>query len=316
MQIRARCEETDGRGEVPSPDSRLRGNDVIPAKNDVIPAKNDVIPAKAGIKGGGTPPLPPRFTDSKVMQYTAILLAGGRITGQTIKALIEINGKSCLSSALDALQGSKYINRIIVVGPQEVGVRLNAPIQFIREGKSGEENIFLGANSLDYSGKFIIGCSDMPFICSQDIDAFIELCPADTLANYPIFERNYISQTFPEAKIKYVPLKDGAYTGGNLFLVHTDLFTKYKDLITAGFRARKSQIRMGQLLGLRLNIKFLFRQLTVADIERKVSEILGGKVKAIPNASPNLGMDIDLLREYYIALQMAEKQTNVEGSGS
>ena len=64
---------------------------------------------------------------------------------------------------------------------------------------------------------------------------------------------------------------------------------------------------MCRLLGISYILKFLFRQLTVADIENKASSDLGGKVKAIPNASPNLGMDIDLLREYYTACQIVER---------
>jgi molybdopterin-guanine dinucleotide biosynthesis protein A len=244
------------------------------------------------------------------MKYDAVVLAGGRIkgnyarvTGQTIKALIEINGETCLSTALNALQGSKYINRIIVVGPQEVGARLNEPIQFIQEGSSGEENIFLGANAIQYSGKFIICCSDMPFIQNREVDEFIELCPEDTIANYPIFKKEQIERAYPDVIREYVYLNDGAYTGGNLFLVHTNLFTKYRELIVAVFRARKSQIRMCRLLGLPFIVKFLFRQLSVADIENKVGEILDGKVNAIPNASPNLGFDIDLLREYNYVLR-------------
>lgn len=250
-------------------------------------------------------------------RYDAVVLAGGkikgkyaRVTGQTIKALIAINGETCLSRVLTALRSSKYINRIVVVGPQEIQPELSQHRvdKFIPAGKTGEDNIFLGANAIDYTGKFIFCCSDIPFICGQDIDEFIELSPAETIATYPVFERKYISQAFPEAKIKYVPLHGGAYTGGNLFLVHTDLFGKYKELIIAVFRVRKSQFGMCRLLEFPLVMKFLFRQLTIPEIEDKASELLGGKIKAITNASPNFGLDIDLLREYYTVLKIAHRE--------
>ncbi|MCX7918097.1 MAG: nucleotidyltransferase family protein [bacterium] len=249
--------------------------------------------------------------------YAAVVLAGGRITGeyarvtgQTIKALIPFNGKTCLSIALNALLGSKYINQIYVVGPPEIKFEesVGRSYQFIPEGESGEENIFRGASAISYSGRFIICCSDMPFIQSRDVDEFIELCPEDTIANYPIFLKEMIERTYPDVRREYVYLKDGAYTGGNLFLVHTDLFTQYQELITAVFRARKSQFRMCRLLGITFIVRFLFRQLTVTDIENKVSDILGGRVKAILNASPNLGMDIDLLHEYYTAREISEQK--------
>jgi GTP:adenosylcobinamide-phosphate guanylyltransferase len=249
-------------------------------------------------------------------RYDAVLLAGGRIsgkyaqvTGQTIKTLVSINGETCLIRALRALHDSKYINRIIVVGPLSIEPHLTSHQvdAFIPEGNSDIDNIFLGVDAIEKSGQFILCCSDMPFIRSQDIDGFIELCLPDVIANYPIFERTVIKQAFPEAKTVYVTLKDGAYTGGNIFLVHTDLFHRYRDIVIRMFHARKSQFRMCRLLGISFILKFLFRQVMVEDVERRAEEILGGKVHAIKTGSPNLGMDIDLLREYSSAIQIAER---------
>lgn len=254
--------------------------------------------------------------------YDAVLLAGGKISGkyaqvtsQTVKTLIPINGETCLSRALHALHDSKYINRIIVVGPRSIEPHLMSHQVdiFIPEGKNDIDNIFLGVDAIKNTGHITICCSDMPFIQSQDIDGFIELCLPEVIVNYPIFEQNIVEKAFPESETVYVPLKDGAYTGGNIFLAHTDLFQQHRNLIIHIFRARKSQLSMCRLLGISFILKFLFRQLTVADIERRAEEILDGKVHVIKTASPNLGMDIDLLQEYYYAVRKMEQfQTNKE----
>ena len=57
--------------------------------------------------------------------------------------------------------------------------------------------------------------------------------------------------------------------------------------------SRKSAWQMVRLLGLGMIVRFLTRSLTVAQAEKKVSQILGCRGKAIISPYAELGMDVD-----------------------
>jgi len=240
-----------------------------------------------------------------IEKYSVIITAGGRIEGDfarhcgtEIKALIDIKGETIVSRVIKAFKESNYIKEIILVGPKELNNLSLSVDKILPEGESGIDNIFIGLKAVKEKGKVILSSSDMPLVTTSDIEEFLRLCPSDASVCYPVFEKNYYLSVLPDTRSDFVRLKNSSYTGGNIFLVHTDVFRNSTGSIEKLFKGRKKPLSMIQVLGIVFLFKFLFRLLDVPDIEKRCSEIFKGKSVGIKKASPRLAFDIDTWEDY------------------
>lgn len=250
------------------------------------------------------------------MGIDVILPAGGRIAGafaeeaQTpVKALIAWDGATVLERTLHVLRASERVGRLVVIGPAEVASHssaVRAADAVLPEGTSGPDNIFRGLDWLQNNGRpntrVLIVTTDLPFLTAEAVSGFLNACPPDIEICLPAIRREAFEARFPGAINQYVPLRDGAWTLGCAFLIDADALLRSRVHIERVFRARKSQFAMAQLLGPVFTTRFLFRQLSIPDIERRCSQILGCQGRAVMDCSAELAFDIDTIEDYQYAL--------------
>ena len=114
----------------------------------------------------------------------AIILAGGIPTsedplyfatnGQS-KALIDIAGKPMAQWVVDALDGAKSVDRIIIVGlPAEVNLQSSKPIDYLPESEGMLDNLTAGVEhlqSIDPATQQVLLLScDIPTITPEMVD--------------------------------------------------------------------------------------------------------------------------------------------------
>jgi GTP:adenosylcobinamide-phosphate guanylyltransferase len=248
----------------------------------------------------------------------AILPAGGRLTGEfageagvTVKALIRIDGRTVLERTIETLRSTGIVNRIVVVGPSELALHpaTRGADSVITEGDSGPDNILRGIDWLEAQGsiaeRVLVVTTDLPFLTSAAIRAFVEACPASGDICVPILRGEAFNARFPDSPATFAALADGAWTMACGFLLDPLAVRRNYTRIQQVFDARKSEMAMARLLGPLFILRYLTKRLRVEDIERRCTEILNCRGIAVRNAPPELAADIDTIEDYRHAVAHA-----------
>jgi len=235
--------------------------------------------------------------------FNALVLAGAKGKGPLEiaanvknKALIMINDKPIIEYIIDALNNSKNIDKVLVVGPRdELYPYIGKKVQEILEpGNSILENMEIGLNYFNSENNLLLLASDIPLITSQAIDEFIKKCvEREAYVGYPIITKENIIKKYPETIRTYVNMKEGTFCGGNIAFFKPEVFFQKRELIKELYNNRKAPWKYVKILGLKFILKFLFKTLTLDEIEKRLTKILGYKSIAVMVSYPEIMIDLD-----------------------
>ncbi len=217
------------------------------------------------------------------------------------KSLIEINGQTMLERVLRALRGSSYLEQIYVVGLEETDVaelELPSGVTYLPDSGGLVSNVSNALQRLLHDhgdAQVVFFCSaDLPLLTPAIVDAYIDDCrPFDHIAYYNLVTKETMERRFPGSGRTFVKLKGISVAGGDVTLAQTRILNTNEELWQAIVRGRKEAWRLVRIVGIRPLIKFLIRQLTLADIEQMASRLLNAPVRVINSPYPELAMDID-----------------------
>jgi CTP:molybdopterin cytidylyltransferase MocA len=240
----------------------------------------------------------------------AVLLAGGSIpeelraaTGATERALIEVGGVPIIESIVDSLRQVPVIERIVVVSTPGALERLNGKVIGVPSGDRMVANLLAGANAAQ-SEEILIVTGDVPLVSAATWQEFIDGAARQRLeAAYPVVRRQTVEQQFPGGKRTYGNLKDGAFTGGNAFLFPRKRLPALETLIDTAYSARKNPFRLARMLGLGFIMKAVTKKLAIADVEKKMTSILGCRAGAVIMEDATIAFDVDKVSDLEAANQ-------------
>jgi GTP:adenosylcobinamide-phosphate guanylyltransferase len=233
----------------------------------------------------------------------AIVLAGGLNAGSlrecspaAKEALIKISGRYMVDYVLGALDNTQEVKKIILVGvdPRDINYSGSKEISGVPAGDSLLASLENGISAATPGNKVLLVTADVPLLNSKVIKAFLEEC-GDWEGDlyYPIVSKQLSEYRYPEVKRTYAILRDGAFTGGNIFLLQPEALVRCKAMLKAGIELRKSPWKLCRLLGISFLGKFIFRQLTLQEVELKVQNLLGIKARVVVTQYPEIGVDVD-----------------------
>lgn len=250
------------------------------------------------------------------MQVDAIVLAGAKNDGKLrevspspYEAMILINDRPMLSYVVDALKQSKQVGRIVVVGYPEFKDYMDSDIVLLECGESLVENIEIGIDYLGAKHHVLVVTSDIPMLTAEAVDDFLSQCRDQNQDMfYPIVSKEVNEAVFPGVTRTYVKIKDGTYTGGNMVLVAPKFIQESKQVIHRVVMLRKKPFEIVKLLGFRILVKFIFRCLTIAEVERRVKHLFGISAKAVITSYPQIGTDVDKPSDWELAQRVLSRQ--------
>ena len=237
----------------------------------------------------------------------ALVLAGGAARDLAAedesapKALIDINGRPMLQFVLDALAQAEQIESVTVVLPssaRDLPVLKKADVVVYSDG-SMTENFYKGLEGVagrepSEEDRILSVTADIPLLTPQAVDDFVMRCQeTDAAIYYPIVAKSAITKQYPQVERTYMTLREGQFTGGNLFLFDRQTALRNRDLLRQVTSARKSLLKLVRMLGLSFILRFMFHALTVRGLEEKVSSLVGRRVTAIPTPFVEISMDVD-----------------------
>ncbi len=216
------------------------------------------------------------------------------------KALLDMGGRTMLERVMDALQNSKYVESIVLIGLEDdMGMQFKRPIdKYLPDESSLVGNVLSGVNWLrqEYPDmKSVLFCSsDLPALTGANVDSYVESCePFDKGIYYIFVTREEMEARFPGSKRTYTKLKGVEIAGGDIAIAQVDIADENEELWRSLTNARKNAWKLARIVGFKVLLKLLFRRLTIADIEETASRIIGRPAKIVLNAPAEMAMDVD-----------------------
>lgn len=241
-----------------------------------------------------------------------VILAGGTVspedplyayTNGRPKALLDMAGRTMLERVVDALQGCREVENILVVGlPEDVvaqySLSFQRPVSFLPDQGSMVGNMLASGDW--YREHFpgtnvVVGCSaDIPTLTAAIVDELIERCrPWDSAVYYIFVTRDVLEKRFPDSHRTYSRIGGLEVAGGDMAIARLDVVVERRELLESLTNLRKHPWQIARLVGLKTLLKFLLRRLTFDDIETTATRLVGRPVKIILMDRAELAMDAD-----------------------
>jgi molybdopterin-guanine dinucleotide biosynthesis protein A len=234
----------------------------------------------------------------------ALVLAGGGIErkrfrpldpGIVRKAQIPIHGRPMVEWVARALRTCPEVGRVVVIGHESLDTpALRAlEVRLIPEAGEIAANLRAGVDALPGAGHVLAVSGDLPLLtCEAVEDLFTNAPEADVV--FPYVEREDIVRRFPDRHWIYARSPEGAFTGCSAFLFRPDVLLANWRWVEEILNARrKSPLEIAAMFGLSFAFKLLFRQLRIADVEKKISSLLHLAGRGYRTPFPELAMDVD-----------------------
>jgi len=220
----------------------------------------------------------------------ALILAGGRSEHLPVphKADLPFDGRTMLEHVAGALAQVQGVERVTIV--RDAGPTLL-------------DNLLGGLRQLGVPTRshVLISSCDIPFLTPAGVEDFLRQCDPKADVCYPIIAREICEERFPGVRRTYARLREGTFTGGNLFVVRAGAMPALADRLERIFARRKSPLKLAGELGALLTVQFLFSMwlgtLSIAKLEGHVAKLTGLHCQAVPSTFAEIGTDIDKLSD-------------------
>jgi len=243
----------------------------------------------------------------------AIILAGAdkqdefaKRHGVANKALIPIHDQPMLDYVYKALAGSRFIDSIVIVGPAALcAAYASKRVAVLPANGDMRENCLAAMRILPPSKRVAVVTSDIPMLTSTVVDAYLatlEGLEGDFF--YPIIQREINEALYPGVKRTYATLGGRTYTGGNLLVIDPAVAERVSVRMEQFIAQRKNVLALSALIGYKFLVKLLLGQLTVPEVEERVSQLLTCRCVAVECPFAEIGTDVDKDSDLALARQV------------
>ncbi len=233
------------------------------------------------------------------------------------KALLTIGGRPMVDYVIEALRGCPEVGKIVLVGDASLQKACCQPsgLLSVAPGDSPLSSLASGVAALETAGcplgahpaaDWVLSCTgDIPFLTAGAVSGFLrQCCQREADFYYPITTRQEAEARFPGVKRTYARLRDGVFTGGNLFLVRRSIIGEVLPKAEDFIRLRKKPLAMARLVGPGFLFAYLFGFLTIAMAERRISGLVGYRGAAVISDYPEIGVDVDKISDLDLARRL------------
>jgi GTP:adenosylcobinamide-phosphate guanylyltransferase len=235
----------------------------------------------------------------------ALVLGGGRddalaaASNVPVKALVPVAGHAMAWHVLTALRESGGIERITYVGPTttEIEPLIDATLP---DAGGLLANVEQGLRAEQPGARFLIATTDVPMIDAAAVRDLLARDPGGAVV-YPVVTAAAMTRAYPGGKRTFASLADGRFTGGNLFFVDRDIVLRAMPKLKLMVERRKNPVAMAQVIGLVTLVKLLLGRLRIAELEARVSRIIGASARALITEHASIGADVDKPDDVIIA---------------
>lgn len=228
----------------------------------------------------------------------AVVLAGQRDRGRLphkgacgYESEILVAGRPMASYVLDALAGSKRVDRVVLVGPESLG-RPGVDLAPVTGDLFG--NVLSGLAMVEPSDEgVLVVTGDVPLLTGELVDTFLAMAPSGYDVVYPVIPKSVTLRRFPDTRRTFVRFREGEFTGGNIFLVNPQAMPGLRHTAERLLAHRKSPVQLARDIGLGVLLRLAVGRLSLTAVERKAADVLGISGCALIFPHPEVGVDVD-----------------------
>jgi 2-phospho-L-lactate guanylyltransferase (CobY/MobA/RfbA family) len=243
--------------------------------------------------------------------FHAIVLAGDRgpddpllrHTGVSAKALLPLAGQPMVLRVLDALGASTAIRGMTLVGPdQALLADCPALSALIAAGRlawlppqpSPSASALAALAGLAADQPVLLTTADHALLHGAWVDDFCAAALAsDKDAVVGLTKLAGVQAAFPQSRRTALRFRDGAFCGCNLFAFLNPAGRRAPAFWRQLEQRRKQPHRLAAALGLGTLLKYVTRQLTLADGFERLSQRVGARLGAVLLDDPRAAVDVD-----------------------
>jgi CTP:molybdopterin cytidylyltransferase MocA len=220
----------------------------------------------------------------------ALVLAGRRVAGQdAYEAQVRISGRPMVEYVVQAVRDHPAVTVVRVVGPV-----VAAPgVESLPGGQSLWESVERGLAGWDPDERVLVATGDIPLLTTAIVDEFLRRAPEEGDMIYPIVPQEAVRARLPGVQRTYVRLRDGVFTGGNVFLVRPRVVPRVRHRAERLVAHRKAPWRLAQDLGALFLVRFLLGRLALDEVEEAARRYLGITGAALVFPYAEVGIDVD-----------------------
>lgn len=242
--------------------------------------------------------------------FDVVVLGGGdpsdelaQAHGVAVRPLIELAGQPMAWHVLRSLRNSGRVRHLVYVGPVLPAMEEFIDVVVPPQGAL-LANLEAGLAALPSGeGRVLVSTADVPMMRPEHVRRLMSRADERPLAGllYPVVGEDICSKRFPTVRRTYVRVKDGTFTGGNLFFVRRQDLPAMLPRLQDAFDARKKPLKLGALIGIDVLFGLLTRSITVSRLEQAVSRLIGAPAFAILAEDAEIGTDVDKPSDLEIA---------------
>lgn len=216
-----------------------------------------------------------------------------RAAGVPAKALVPLAGRPLASYVLRALEGSGRVDRCVYVGPGGEGLEPR-PDAVLPAGERLVDSLALGLGAaLARPAEWLLLASaDLPWLEPGEVARLLDGAPAADLV-YPVVAEATARAAFPGQARTFVRLREGRFTGGNLFLLRPAAAPRLLAFADRAYRARKNPLALAALAGPGVLAGLLSGRASLEWLERRVGARLGLEARVLVSQDAGLAADVD-----------------------
>lgn len=231
----------------------------------------------------------------------AVVLAGGGAEagldpGIPNKGFIALAGQPLVVHVVRALRAAHGVGRIAAVGPLQA-LRAALPPEVVPVEDTGGimDNVAGAIAALGTAQGTLVVASDIPLLTARAVEDFLSQCENNRADfHYAIVPQDALQRAYPGARKTFVRVVDGTFTGGSVMLFNPAVLDRVRAFVDKVIAARKKPWLLAQLFGWNIVMKFASGRLSIAEMQEKVTEILGITARAVISPHPELALDVDV----------------------
>lgn len=241
--------------------------------------------------------------------FTALVLAGIRPGGDPLaaahgvprKALLRLGGEPMIVRVLGALHAARCVGRIAICGVDRatleaggVPAAIIAGVTWLEAAATPSESVVAALDRIGGDGRVLVTTADHPLLTPEIVESFCAAAvAADGDVAAAVVDADTVRAKYPDALRTFYPLRDGAFTGCNLFAFLGMGGRRAAEAWRLVERHRKKPWRVVALLGPRVLLRFALRRLTLDAAAEVLSRRLGVRARVVRLKTPEAGIDVD-----------------------
>lgn len=256
----------------------------------------------------------------------AIVLTGGRdnhnplLAGTTLKSkvLLPVGGQPMVASVIEAIAASAFSPTLYVStnDPDIQSLKASVPFTSLPGESRAVDSFLKSLERLPDPEWVLFVCGDHPLLTTEMIDYFIEEATDRGLGlSAAVVNRSLVQKHYPGSKRTYFPVKGGAYSGGNMYLLNAKVFKANAEFLGGLDENRKKPWKSIKFLDIPTILQFLFRQLDIHQITAKAEKLVGCKSGVVVMPWAEACMDVDKPSDKIIAEEILSKRSDLSGPG-